>query len=284
MENLCADLRAMVHPSKELPQLIVKHGIQLTNEIDTWKNIGAFHKTCDKVNVHLLSKEGRDRDVILGGEEWVCTQRGKAETEGGMVTLSMNFIYRVVYANSKKVTFSDGMRDDLVMNIRPFRSHFQRAFCMTAHSFQGQSLDEKYTIFDWQNRFTLQSKEWIYTAISRARSLSDVFLYNKSIVEDFDTSLQARVQRMCQMYYANDITDPRFAHMTEEAVRSGEFVDEAWILAALERTPKCEVCLEMLDIEERKSRSFSVDRISNFVGHIKSNCRLICHLCNVTRK
>ena len=46
-------------------------------------------------------------------------------------------------------------------------------FCRTCHSAQGATIKDKMTIFDW-NHFHA-SREWVWTAITRAERLDDVY-------------------------------------------------------------------------------------------------------------
>ena len=54
------------------------------------------------------------------------------------------------------------------------KKHFIHSYCRTCHSFQGSSIDEKITIFDW--KFFFVNRKWIYTAVTRATELKKRFL------------------------------------------------------------------------------------------------------------
>ena len=54
--------------------------------------------------------------------------------------------------------------------------HFIHSYCRTTHSYQGSSIDAKITVFDW--RFFFVSRKWIYTSVTRATELKNVFFYD----------------------------------------------------------------------------------------------------------
>ena len=70
-------------------------------------------------------------------------------------------------------------------NTTTLDKHFIHAYCATCHSSQGASVDKSITIHEW-NKEHLVSREWIYTAITRARDINKVkFCVNKD-VDDTD--------------------------------------------------------------------------------------------------
>ena len=80
------------------------------------------------------------------------------------------------------------------LHIDKVRKNFIFAWCCTAHSMQGQSVDTDITIFEYNHFLVRDYPEWIYTCITRARDLNRVkfFRYNKNtndkLNEQFITS------------------------------------------------------------------------------------------------
>ena len=56
------------------------------------------------------------------------------------------------------------------------QKNFTHNYCRTCHSFQGSTIDDAITIFDWW--FVHVDRSWIYTAITRSTDLRQVYLYD----------------------------------------------------------------------------------------------------------
>jgi len=68
----------------------------------------------------------------------------------------------------------DGKEDVLKLEHGVFKVSFYPAYCITIHRSQGCSIDEPYTIYDW-NKLNTQLK---YVALSRSRKLSYINIVN----------------------------------------------------------------------------------------------------------
>ena len=55
-------------------------------------------------------------------------------------------------------------------------ANFIHGYCRTCHSFQGSTIDDRITIFDWN--FCFVDRNWVYTAVGRATYLNNVYFYN----------------------------------------------------------------------------------------------------------
>ena len=60
-------------------------------------------------------------------------------------------------------------------------------YCRTCRSFQGCSIDEAITIFD--HKFTNVNRKWLYTAITRATDLKQVYFYDYDEIKDQDREI-----------------------------------------------------------------------------------------------
>ena len=63
------------------------------------------------------------------------------------------------------------------------RSKFMHSYCRTGDSIQGITINTAITIYDWN--FYFASREWIWTAITRAEDLDQVYFYDGH-QEEFD--------------------------------------------------------------------------------------------------
>ena len=60
--------------------------------------------------------------------------------------------------------------------ISKIKQHFTYAYCRTGHSIQGITIDTAITIYDHNYYYT--SREWLWTAITRATDFKQVYFYN----------------------------------------------------------------------------------------------------------
>jgi ATP-dependent exoDNAse (exonuclease V) alpha subunit len=73
----------------------------------------------------------------------------------------------------KRVKIDDDEKDEVIeFGHKFFLETFELAFCITVHCSQGLSIDEAYSIWEWE-KF---SKKMKYTAITRARRYNDINL------------------------------------------------------------------------------------------------------------
>ena len=71
---------------------------------------------------------------------------------------------------------ADTLNNTLLVLLDAVRKNFIHAYCRTCHSFQGSSLDERLTIFDW--KFAHVNRNWLYTSGTRATKLRNVLFYD----------------------------------------------------------------------------------------------------------
>ena len=70
------------------------------------------------------------------------------------------------------ITLSNAM----TLPIHLIKKNFVHNYCRTCHSFQGSSIDEAITVFD--HKLTYVTRRWLYTAVTRATHLKQVYFYD----------------------------------------------------------------------------------------------------------
>ena len=171
------------------------------------------------------------------------------------------------------------------ISIGMLATHFKQPYAMTCDSVQGLSFeaDDKVTIFDANIPYT--DRKYLWTAITRARKLDNVFIFihSASEVERFtDSKIKQYFKFKCDNYKQQD-------HKVNRTWDEKEYVDEAWIFSQIEKHGTyCKFCKVnmMLYVGENSivQSNITVDRINNKLAHIKTNCQLCCHQCNITKK
>ncbi len=83
------------------------------------------------------------------------------------------------------------------MSIETIRKKFILNYCTTCHSLQGSSIKGKITNFDWN--VWCSTREWLYTAITRATDFKNVCFYDDGS-EDITEQLLERYlqQKLCK--------------------------------------------------------------------------------------
>jgi hypothetical protein len=119
-------------------------------------------------------------------------------------------------------------------------SHFSLPYCNTVHASQGDGIEEPYLIADWQT-FPI-SKNWLYTAISRASAFDDI-----------------KGRRWVEAEY-----------VTDKWIRK-----EFWKCSGL-----CRGCGEHMALEKGGANKVTMNRLNNDLAHVLGNCELLCKACN----
>ena len=81
------------------------------------------------------------------------------------------------------ITLSNAM----TLPIHLIKKNFVHNYCRTCHSFQGSSIDEAITIFD--HKFAYVNRKWLYTAITRATKLKQVYFYDYDESKENETEM-----------------------------------------------------------------------------------------------
>jgi len=142
------------------------------------------------------------------------------------------------------------------------------------------SIEGRITIHNLSSRHV--SRQWFYTAITRARSLSDVFI---CVPEKKEESLKAKkfrtIQKKIEGYKRQDYHGGR-------DVNHENYVDYKWVIDRLYKARQCcescQVQLALVDYGPREMTQWSVDRIDNNLSHHKTNCQILCLGCNVAKR
>ena len=89
-------------------------------------------------------------------------------------TFNVNYEYTIIDISETSLTLKDCSIDEsYILPIKLIEDNFIHGYCRTCHSYQGSSIDDKLTIFDWD--FYFVNRKWIYTAITRATNLNNVY-------------------------------------------------------------------------------------------------------------
>ena len=108
----------------------------------------------------------------------------------------------------------------LVVSIETVRKKFILNYCRTCHSLQGSSIKGKITIFDWN--LWCSTREWLYTAITRATDFKKVSFYDGGPEDITEQLLERYLQQKLCKYRKQDRDGGR-------AIDEANYVDCQWL-------------------------------------------------------
>ena len=136
--------------------------------------------------------------------------------------VSVNFEYEITNIDNNTVTLTSIASDEtIVLSKFQIDKHFIFSYCRTCHSFQGSSIDGEICIFD--HDFFFVSRKWIYTAVTRATELKNVFFYGGKTDTYDETKLNTDLDTKLDNYKKQDKTAGRTIsknHITKELLKS----------------------------------------------------------------
>jgi len=149
-------------------------------------------------------------------------------------------------------------------------------YCNTCHSMQGDDIEGKYIIFDYDNHYV--NLKWLYVAITRATDLNNVYFYTGNLNKK-EQENKEKIKKMIDSYIEQD-------KKANREINEKKYIDCEWVLAKMiKQNSSCVHCHNVIEIDtDDKDNKLSVDRIQNELPHYKNNCVLSCVHCNVTKK
>lgn len=267
----------------DIVNLCKKFNIKMVNnlsEVNTKMNLAYFNSRCHNISSYINKSILKNKDDYNIGQNVVCRKYYKNK---GM-TLNTNYTYKILSFAKGLYKIKDET-NNIVYDITTSLLHnnFILEYCRTIDSQQGASVSEKMTIFDLNIPYV--TKEHIWVAITRNRSLKNlqIFIHPDNEVKSYTF---ARIKQYFTMKVHN------YKKQDEKAKRIfkvEDYIDEDFIFQQQKKTNnKCTYCLKDLEIfidnDNKVKSDLTIDRIDNGLAHIKTNCKICCLTCNVSKK
>ena len=209
---------------------------------------------------------GHNGQKLFKGMTLICKEKIKMESG----TLHRNYTYKIKGFATDTVIVTDILtEEDHEIKVSSM-SKFSFPYSNTVHSSQGASISEPFVIADWKS-FGV-TKNWLYTAISRASSFDDIYFLDEQL---YSCSIDQMIRNMIAGYKRQD---------QKRGTIGGEYIDSKWIKSRYQKCSRCRCCGETMVFETGKKNKVTVNRIDNSLGHVKGNCELLCKICNVSVK
>lgn len=246
------------------------------DEVKTKLNICFFRYRCELINeiIHfqVLNKTAK----FEVGQEIVCKEYERK------LKLHPNYRFKIIKMKKQDVVIKDEV-DNIEYKITPqiLLKHFKLPYGLTCDSVQGLTRNEPTTIFDAGCAYV--DRKYLWTALTRVKKLNDIsiFIHSK---EELDRMLKSRIQ----LYFKEKVLSYKSQdRKAEREFIDEEFIDAKWITEELENNKCCRFCKCYYEIFFNEDSfivsNLTVDRINNNLPHVKSNCQLCCHHCNITK-
>jgi hypothetical protein len=243
--------------------------INYIQDIKTGLNIAYMNHTCRKVNdiIHPLKEWGVGETVIYSSRQSFVRVGNRTHR------FYKNDRYDTIRTTEKTLELRHVLGKTFELPISIVKSHFKLPFCMTGHSSQGFTISDDYTIV--LDAPYLIDCEWLYTAITRCKRWEQItFCFNKQHAKDTERAIWREFEYQISGHIQSDLEAGRLIDSMDE------YVDADWCMEQIKST--CGICAGEYDLHGQDA--FSIDRINNDVAHIKSNCRVICRNCNISKK
>ena len=263
---------------KEMPvdKWVEKHA-RYTSEINPhYMNIAYTNIRCKSVSDEVRRKLGK-KGLYEVGEEIICRLYLKTDRDA---KFNANIRYKILCINSSGIII-ENIKDKKKYTLTEelLNKHFRYGYCATCHSCQGASINNNIVIHEWDKSY-LVSREWIWTAYTRARDFNKVaFFKNEKAEEKME-------QQLLINYLKNKIEGYKKQDMKAgRELNEDNYIDVGWCMERLRGT--CQKCGGDFHIEIKKgtlTSNFTCQRVDNNFSHAKDNAVAFCCYCNCSSK
>ena len=255
----------------------VEKRARYTSEINPHHmNIAYTNIRCKSVSDEVRRKLGK-KGLYEVGEEMIC--RLYLKTDDG-AKFNANIRYKILCIKSSGIII-ENIKDKKKYTLTEelLNKHFRYGYCATAHSCQGASINNSIIIHEWDRSY-LVSREWIWTAYTRARDFNKVaFFKNEKAEEKMEKQLLINyLKNKIEGYKRQDLKSGR-------ELNEDNYIDVGWCMDRLKGT--CQKCGGDFHIEIKKgtlTSNFTAQRQDNLFAHTKDNAIAFCCYCNCSSK
>ena len=244
------------------------------------KAICYFNDSCKIVNNIIITKR-RANNELLVGDELLCRKR--LTTEIG--DLIPNYIYRCIEINDADDTFTlfePFFETKYILKKYTVHNHLRFTFSETAHSVQGETFDDKITVYDVNHSNWCLSPRWLYVALTRS---SNIF---ENVTICCDVIHNNNIMNLNEKLNAYEVSDREKGFVFDERKYPRLTLDKFKQMFKQQRGC-CAICGYAVKLNwdfAGDIKQYSIDRIdNNFIGgHCMSNTQITCLGCNVSKR
>jgi hypothetical protein len=176
------------------------------------------------------------------------------------------------------ITFMERQRE-ITVPIGELQENFRLGYACTVHSCQGDTIKEPFTIWEWDR----MSRQLRYTAVGRAEMMHQVHVpptgqYDHTMRDDTYQQELRTIEHKISNYRRQDLRRNQ-VHSPEE------YPDPQQVLQSLRDSEYC--CARCQRTTQLKdgggAMQWTLQRVDNTIGHVKSNVINYCLACNRER-
>ena len=164
------------------------------------------------------------------------------------------------------------LSSDMALPVSLIKKNFVHYYCRTCHSLQGSTIEEAIPIFD--HRFAYASRKWLYTAVTKATDLKQVYFY--------DYGESAENERDMIPYFTKKVDNYR--QQDKKANRSidgANCITKEWLMSCVGKS--CGLCGDSLTYSRSHGRidcNLTAQRVCNNEAHHLDTVIPFCVYCN----
>ncbi len=250
---------------------VLKQYFKFVDTIDTSNNIALMNETCNKASSEVRQKLKKTTEYEVG-EFVICRKYLKTKSH----TFNVNFKYEIMDVKNNTMSIRDQSIPDKIhiLPIELIRDKFIHGYCRTCHSFQGASIDDSITIFDWSHPHA--SWKWLWTAITRSRDLDKVYIYNGKYLEYNLQSLPGYLKKKIDGYKDQD-------KKAKRKYTNDKYITTSWLNSCFGKA--CSGCGDRFVFEVNVSgptSNLTANRNDNSMAHTLDNISPLCITCNTS--
>ena len=262
----------------------LEHYFEFAHDVTkSLKNIAYRNGTCKYV-ARRTRKQQNKTDEYEVGEFLVCKEYCKMKKLG--ITFNVNFEFEILEATSTELMIKDVSNTETYrVPLDTIKSHFIFNYCSTCHSCQGTSIDENITIFDY--KFLYASRKWLWTAITRATELKNVYFFNYEEDKTQTALIRTYFEQKVSGYRSQD----KAANRT---ISKNNYITVDWLMNSMKSCCSNCSCSFNLSFEGgyvgdftsclgKVTSNFTADRIRCDEDHNLDNIVPMCCYCNCSK-
>ena len=139
------DVKRMIFEGTPFREIVGKY-FKWTDNIEMYdNNIAYTNSTCKRVSSKIREMKNITEEYVMG-EELICRKYMKVNGK----SMNKNYRYEVIGVSDKIIKLKHISKGDVLeVKKEVVRNNFIYAYCYTAHSKQGCSVDGDIVIYDW---------------------------------------------------------------------------------------------------------------------------------------
>jgi len=241
----------------------IRKYFKITKNNKTINNIAYRNITCASVSKRVRNEMLNKTSAYEVGELLICRHWFKTKK----LVFNVNYEYTITAVQQHTITLN-GI--DLPIDI--VNKYFIFNYCRTAHSFQGSTIDDAITVYDW--KFIHVDRRWIYTAVTRATDLKKVCFYDYQEANEDVDKMNKYFQKKVDSYKSQD-------RKAKRPINDNTYVNTDWLNNCVGKY--CSSCGDQLTYDRTHGKiecNITAQRVNNNEAHHIDNIIAYCVYCN----